>query len=438
MNPQRLRAGKAVEPTGQSPVRPGTSASGESPSKDQAQIESPPPIPQILFEGDEPSPTQDTGLSQKFELGATGEAKRPELEEPRLPEAYGTARLILAASDPHTLYAHWDLSPAQQRHYSSLSEEGSLVLRAYAHAFSNQPAIELRAQPQSQHLFVHVERAGTSYVGELGYYQPDRQWKTIATSAPAIAPVEGPSQDTTVIFSTLPSATKLQEPEKSSQDKEQPTVIPVPAPAWPFDPETQPTIEPSRAAGLPPTPTALPAEPPPFVKRGLGEPWTPAQEQLLAEMVRTSSERREWISSAEIVEFVHHEFELRQPFGPSELTWPILPGAFVNISSPAGGAELPVHKGFWFNVNAELVIYGATEPNAQVTLGGRPIKLRSDGTFSCHFALPDGRFALAAVAISGDGQMRQAAMSFSRHTDYLGAVGAHVQNPLLEPMPQAE
>ncbi|MEI9864388.1 MAG: hypothetical protein WDN00_07490 [Limisphaerales bacterium] len=48
-------------------------------------------------------------------------------------------------------------------------------------------------------------------------------------------------------------------------------------------------------------------------------------------------------------------------------------------------------KNFWFNVNAELIIYGATEPNAKVTLGGHEIKLRSDGTSVSVFALPDGK-----------------------------------------------
>ena len=32
---------------------------------------------------------------------------------------------------------------------------------------------------------------------------------------------------------------------------------------------------------------------------------------------------------------------------------------------------------------------GATEPDAAVTIGGRKIQLRKDGTFSFRFALPD-------------------------------------------------
>ena len=60
-----------------------------------------------------------------------------------------------------------------------------------------------------------------------------------------------------------------------------------------------------------------------------------------------------------------------------------------SLSSPFGGMEVP--KNFWFNVNAELIIYGATEPDAKVTLGGHEIKLRSDGSFSYRFSLPDGK-----------------------------------------------
>jgi hypothetical protein len=90
-------------------------------------------------------------------------------------------------------------------------------------------------------------------------------------------------------------------------------------------------------------------------------------------------------------------------------------------------------KGFWFNVNAELIIYGATEPDAKVTIGGHQIKLRSDGSFSFRFALPDGNYDLPALAISADGtDSRAADLKFSRNTQYMGDVGAHPQDPALK------
>jgi hypothetical protein len=201
-------------------------------------------------------------------------------------------------------------------------------------------------------------------------------------------------------------------------------------PPWPFESEAPIESERLKQAEL------LPEDAPPFVKRGSRKRWTPVQERLLAEMIRLSSERREWISSAEIVELVRREIEM-----PPELGWPVLPGALVNISSPAG--EQWVRKGFWFNINAELIVYGATDPNAQVTLGGRPITLSPDGTFSVHFALPDGKYVLPATAVSQENELRQATLNFSRHTEYSGEVGlpragGTPQNPSLEPPPQAE
>jgi hypothetical protein len=115
-----------------------------------------------------------------------------------------------------------------------------------------------------------------------------------------------------------------------------------------------------------------------------------------------------------------------------------LPSSFSGVSSMSsafsafGGGER--HRGFWFNVNAELIIYGATEPDAKVTIGERRIKLRPDGTFSFRFALPDGEYPLPAAAESADGEeTREAKLKFSRSTRYHGDVGAHPQDKSLKP-----
>lgn len=65
-------------------------------------------------------------------------------------------------------------------------------------------------------------------------------------------------------------------------------------------------------------------------------------------------------------------------------------------------ARPPVERGFWLVVNTELIVYGATEANASVTVQGRPIKLNRDGTFSLRFALPDGEQVIPVKAVSAD------------------------------------
>jgi hypothetical protein len=72
---------------------------------------------------------------------------------------------------------------------------------------------------------------------------------------------------------------------------------------------------------------------------------------------------------------------------------------------------------FWLVADAELIVYGATEPDATVTIGGRPIKLNEDGTFRFHMSFPDGLidYPIMAVAVDGE-QTRSIHMKFNRET----------------------
>jgi hypothetical protein len=60
-----------------------------------------------------------------------------------------------------------------------------------------------------------------------------------------------------------------------------------------------------------------------------------------------------------------------------------------------------------FNVDAELIVHGSTDPRAHVTLKGEPVRLESDGTFSVRLNLPDRRQVLPVVASSADGVEQQ-------------------------------
>lgn len=80
------------------------------------------------------------------------------------------------------------------------------------------------------------------------------------------------------------------------------------------------------------------------------------------------------------------------------------PGLF-SVSSPRKVfVKAKGQKGFWLVVNTELIVYGATEPDAKVTVCGKSIKLKKDGTFSLRFALPDGKQTIPVEARSSDGE----------------------------------
>ncbi len=77
-------------------------------------------------------------------------------------------------------------------------------------------------------------------------------------------------------------------------------------------------------------------------------------------------------------------------------------GAVSSISSPFG--QPPGERHFWLVLNTELIVYGATEPNASLTIDGQPVTLRPDGSFTLRLALPDGVRRIPVTARSQDGK----------------------------------
>ena len=101
------------------------------------------------------------------------------------------------------------------------------------------------------------------------------------------------------------------------------------------------------------------------------------------------------------------EERLRRPMGEPMVT------RFGN------GAERALGHGndFIFEVDAEMIIYGATNPDAHVALTGEPVKLRPDGTFTVRLAMPDRRQVLPVVASSADGvEQRTVVLAIERNT----------------------
>jgi hypothetical protein len=103
------------------------------------------------------------------------------------------------------------------------------------------------------------------------------------------------------------------------------------------------------------------------------------------------------------------EERLRRPMGSPAVT-----------SFGSGAFGLGKQRKFWFQLDAELIVYGATEASARVTLQGEPVKLRPDGTFTMRFSLPDSRQIIPAVAASADGiEERTIVLAIERNTKQL-------------------
>ncbi len=389
-------------------------------------------------------------------------------------EDYGLGRLWLAARDPHTLHASWDLT-AQQ----AAAAGDRLALRVFGGREPSGAFREVALSPASHMVFVPVEPAGQWYVAVLGFRDPGGNWQELARSVPVRTPPEIglEARPEEFVMLTLPPEAEptappgpAVEPTAEAGGREAGALPPAPPVGPPSTPpgavgaiaESAVVTAPEGIPAAPgvPVPSAVPPRetpppvqvPPPAEGRLVGPapvtaarlvaapapPWTRAQAREMATVL------------AGLVPGVgpsSGELAAEAPAGPA--AWPLPPGpgspgaAFGREQPPAeapssGALPAPPAPGvggrFWFNINAELIVYGATEPDATVTVDGQRIALRPDGSFTLRFALPDGEYGLEAVATAAGGaEQRLARLRFARRTHYRGEVGQTAAEPGLQP-----
>ena len=77
-------------------------------------------------------------------------------------------------------------------------------------------------------------------------------------------------------------------------------------------------------------------------------------------------------------------------------------------------------EGTDFELEADLVVYGQTEPQARLTIQNEPVHVRADGSFSMRLRFPECRRILQAVARSADGmEERKIVLAVERNTKRL-------------------
>jgi hypothetical protein len=106
--------------------------------------------------------------------------------------------------------------------------------------------------------------------------------------------------------------------------------------------------------------------------------------------------------------------ELQELF-EERLQRPMGPPAAQSALEQEPEEDLPVD--FQIEVDAEMIVYGATQPEAYVTLQGEPVKLRPDGTFRVRVEMPNKRQVIPIIASAADGSARQTVvMAIERNT----------------------
>ena len=145
-------------------------------------------------------------------------------------------------------------------------------------------------------------------------------------------------------------------------------------------------------------PTALPT------------PMEPADSGLHERLYQTATAR--WRRLGRGSEAFH---ELDQGSGEGGLN-PSGAGVWASGRSESGSGMVRP-RSFWLVADAELIVYGATEPTASLSIGDQPIPLAADGTFRVHVPFRDGEqlYPIRAVAADGE-QERSIRLEFERRT----------------------
>jgi len=329
--------------------------------------------------------------AHKFDMTAGARPPKQKFVEEslgELPEAYGTGKLFLVARDPNWLYAYWDLTAQQMADARKRAVDGRLVLRLFEKNHVH-PAQELTLHHDSRNWYISGAKPSTTYHAQLGYWRSGGHFHVVSQSRETTTPAAVVSTDTTVRFATIPLDVPLEELFQiiRSYGRKGESLADV--------------LHRLQAQGV-----SLPFK----VNVEVG-PWTPEQAAALEKALVGDVLQRRQMGSLEISEWLRRRLLENISSGgisPMGASWSAAPGG----------------KGFWMAVNAELIIYGATEPSAKVTIDGKPVALNADGTFQFHYAFPDGRYRLPVVAVSARGDEHRAVeLRFERKTETRDEVG---------------
>ena len=178
---------------------------------------------------------------------------------------------------------------------------------------------------------------------------------------------------------------------------------------------------------------------------GQAPTWNEEQKRLLAALLGDTLIDRLGLGSEEIDQLLRKQLQQKlhseSASGLSgavvETLGPTTTSLFSGIGASWSAQPFSVKRrqGFFMHVNAEIIFYGGTHPDATVWVDGQEIKLAPDGTFRYHFTLPDGDFAIPIVAQSPDKvEKRSATLSFVRGTSRAGEVDATEQPRELKPL----
>lgn len=313
-----------------------------------------------------------------------------------LPGGYGESRVVLLPRDPQWSYVYWDIP---NDHKEELRRQGGqqLALRLYdvtdidVDYQAPHSVQEYLCDEMAREWYLPLPVSDRDYVVEMGYRTYDGRWLKLVRSAAVRVPPVFPSDWVEDVFVTVPWEKEL------------------------VGETVYQLVPPSKKAAQ--TAAALAQANDNPLYQDIFDRAQGAEAQRVAGSVFGSMHH----VAGSIQSLSSYVFPSGMGlWGASGAGMAInMSGVGMNMSGIGMGASEapPKPRKFWLVADAELIVYGATEPDATVTIGGKPIKLNPDGTFRFQMSFQDGVIDYPIVAVAADGeQTRSIHMNFERQT----------------------
>ncbi|MBW4668844.1 MAG: DUF4912 domain-containing protein [Cyanomargarita calcarea GSE-NOS-MK-12-04C] len=348
---------------------------------------------------------QEVVEAAKFELGQVdrtgGSLADVDQGLDDLPAGYGDSRIVLMPRDPQWAYTYWDVP---NEHKEELRRQGGqqLALRIYdvtdinleyqsPHNIQEYPSDEM-----AREWYLPIPLSDRDYAIDIGYRCADGRWLVLARSAQVRVPPVYPSDWIEDIFITVDF-------EEDLRNKA----------VYELVPPAKKASAAGSQAGSSASATRNGSNPIYDEIFGMAES---VEAMRVAGSIFGSMQHgpSSMIPEQAISSYVF-------PSGVGMWAVPTTSGLTMSGAGMSGAGfsgDVPMRpRKFWLIADAELIVYGATEPDATVTIGGRPIKLNPDGTFRFQMTFQDGFIDYPIMAVAADGeQTRSIHMNFNRQT----------------------
>jgi hypothetical protein len=358
------------------------------------------------------SETQEIVEASKFDLGSeeTEENLEPlaaiDKSIGELPTGYGESRIVLLPRDPQWAYVYWDVPNSQKE---ELRKQGGqqLALRLYDATDVNldyqtpNNLQEYNSDELAREWYLPIPISDRDYVAELGYRCADGRWLVLTRSKVVHVPPVFPSEWVEDNFITVPW-------DQTLKGQTFFNLVPPSKKQAPEPEQTSTTSTNSDSSYDEIFNIARDAE----VQRISGSLYGSMQHESGIGMVPESISSYIFPSGAGL-------FAGAGAAGAISASGINYSGYGLASSYSFFSSESTPSRSrkFWLVADAELIVYGATEPDASVTIGGRPIKLNPDGTFRFHTSFQDGIQDYPIFAVAADGEQNRAIhMKFERQT----------------------